>query len=109
MNNEHNKINTCKSNGWRLPHVFLRRVIARLLEDVDKKLEEGKNNVPAGIRLVLTGTENIGTLEIDEPGPDNPDQRSFIVHVVREGTDRAYTHYLKDGTIDELKEYLLSF
>lgn len=78
-----------------------------------RMLEElGKKNVPyAGkfkpvqVWFAIPGTENLGALEIESLSRE-PGDRLLKVSVLRKGTDRAYSHFLRKGSSEALKAYL---
>lgn len=80
------------------------RILAvKSLEFLHGKVEEvesGINN-PFGVGLTIPGTDNRGILELSKR-----DKWQISIGIVKQGTDKQYTHYLCQGDKDKVLDYL---
>lgn len=82
---------------------IIRILAAKSLEFLQGKVEEvesGKNN-PFRVGLTIPGTDNKGILELSKR-----DEWHVNISIVKQGTDRLYSHYLFYGDKDKVLAYL---
>ncbi len=79
--------------------------MSKILPVIRKAFAERKSKMSEkyGIKFDIAESQNMGILTIQ---PNCGSDSYLMLQVVRQGSDRAYTDFLKRGTIEEIYEYL---
>ena len=102
------KESASKPSEWNLSEGLLSFTLDNLSGKVKKTLETPGNAKPVGMRFDIGGTDNIGVVAVDPSGQRGTGEYILVVYVLRKYRDRAFSHNLKAGTLDEILEYLLT-
>lgn len=87
---------------WRR---LLQFVIEKLVESIRQNAEGHGKEESWGVGLKLDGTENRAFLVVERSASD-PSLKMLSVQVLRAGHDRCVMNYMKNGTMEELLDYL---
>lgn len=92
---------------WSLQESVLKRMVEGLLDLADLKSSDSQIPAPRYARFDIQDTENEGFLWLE---PRTIDQREGLllkIMVKRKDSDYVHSHFLKKGTIAEVKAYLM--